>query len=417
MEKPTEITDTLQVPGPVLGLDRDGVCSPFTGLGGGSSFKFSENAPQPGFIDVFSGNMLMSHHPCLGEWLQTLHECFTTCFWTSHASLEDCHDLARQAGAEGPTTWPHMEKVPWVQPDKPVFKEDRGWGPRPLKRMQIDENVSVALVDDLLGKYTCSITGERWYADHYAADLEKFLTRPGPTLIIAPDLNIGLTQSIIERLCRFAADPTRPEFLPGADRTPHQEHQNRWIQWPWPLGEHRDPINVQPENEQDWQKDTDCKRMAKKIYRYRKWKEKAYWYEPEIDRLLYVRDPCTVPASLHTFCQNASPDLAAYLPKPASRWPHEPRPDPWPEQCRACVLYVHNFFEEHGIQGSDEDKAETAAQITCQADGDVRQVHRLLQTLAEQLVDSAIDRNLERLARWARQTEAHPEPGTLPKPG
>ena len=54
---------------------------------------------------------------------------------------------------------------------------------------------------------------------------------------------------------RFARDPNARQF---EDRAVRAMYSDWWMQWPWPLSDHENPVPIEVEDERAW-----CKKRAK----------------------------------------------------------------------------------------------------------------------------------------------------------
>ena len=100
----------------------------------------------------------------------------------------------------------------------------------------------VAIVDDFMAPQT----GRDAEADYIKQDIIRFAQRPGPTLLLAPAQEIGLTISLVDLLCQFARNPQDPVF---ATREVHRCHPDVRIRWPDPLpGELEEPVFINTGN-------------------------------------------------------------------------------------------------------------------------------------------------------------------------
>ena len=257
--------------GPVLCLDIDGVVSPCA-----QDFRFNINAYPEGFIDVegMPGGPVQVH-PALPRWLAALEEHFTTCLWVTTWRyrarwLMDALELA------GPAEWPYILPV-----DTPHFPGDHiDFYKLEAARAWVDPAVPVAVVDDHLG-------GSDRFA--HKEDVDAFLTRPGPALLLAPDEHIGLTDNIVDELCRFARDPAADEFTGRTDVTAHDDDWS--IQWPWKVSDSKyggraNPVRVKLYRNPGWKTEREAAQRWRRAYLNECWwreqaEEKLKKYEDE----------------------------------------------------------------------------------------------------------------------------------------
>ena len=81
-------------------------------------------------------------------------------------------------------------------------------------------------------------------------EVGAFLCRPGPTLLVSPASEVGLTRELTDLRYRFARPPESPEF---ADRRVHEADTNWWIQWLAPLEPIVDNlVRIEPEDVDRW---------------------------------------------------------------------------------------------------------------------------------------------------------------------
>ena len=269
--------------GPVLCLDIDGVVSPCA-----QDRRFNINAYPEGFINVEGAiSYPVQVHPALPRWLAALEEHFTTCLWVTTWRyrarwLMDALELA------GPAGWPYILPI-----DTPHFPGDHiDFYKLEAARAWVDPAVPVAVVDDHLGGLD---SWDRGCASK--EDVDAFLTRPGPALLLAPDEHIGLTDNIVDELCRFARDPNADEF---AGRTGVAcRDSDRRIQWPWEVSDSKyggitNPVTVEHCRNPEWETEREAAQKWRRAYldecQEREWAEKKLkTYEEEAKKRLIHR--------------------------------------------------------------------------------------------------------------------------------
>ena len=241
--------------GPVLCLDIDGVVSPLA-----QDPRFHFRAYPEGFINVegMPGGP-STVHPALPRWLAALEERFTTCLWVTTWRyrarwLMDALELA------GPAGWPYILPI-----DTPHFPGDHiDFYKLEAARAWVDPAVPVAIVDDHLGG------SDSWGGRNARKeDVDAFLTRPGPALLLAPDEHIGLTDNIVDELCRFARDPNADEFTGRTDVTVHDD--DRRIQWPWKVSDSEyggitNPVTVEHGMNPEWKTERKAAQKWRRAY-------------------------------------------------------------------------------------------------------------------------------------------------------
>ena len=233
--------------GPVLCLDIDGVASPL-----GQDNRYDLHAPTPGFVplpvsdDTVTGvqgvGCTVQVHPALTTWARELEQAFAHCVWVS-TWRERCRWFADSAGLTGAAEWPYLMPVD----DPPVPGEPLPAYKLEAVRAWVAPETPVAIVDDHLVKQNwCSY--EEW--TEMKESTARFVQRPGPALLIGPDVHIGLTRPIVDLLCRFAQDPHDPAF--GLRCAVHTDSYH-WVQWPWPLPPGQEqPVLIRPDDEKAW---------------------------------------------------------------------------------------------------------------------------------------------------------------------
>ena len=208
--------------GPVLCMDIDGAAAPT-----GSNSRFDVfNRPQ-GFITFEVGDFPLAAHPALPGWFAELENAYTHCAWVSDWG-EECIRFAQGAGLDRAARWPHLAG----SPDMPVPTR-LTWHKLDGVRCCVNPEVPVAIVDDSMAPQT----GHDPVEDYIRQDIIRFAGRPGPTLLLAPAQEIGLTRPIVDLLCRFARNPDDPLF---ATRDVHRLYPDWRMRWPDPLPPERE---------------------------------------------------------------------------------------------------------------------------------------------------------------------------------
>ena len=223
--------------GPVLCMDIDGVASPV-----GQNQRFDVDAPIPGFVPVPRVSYPVHVHPALPAWMDALEQAFAHCVWVS-SWRERCRRFADHAGLQGAARWPYLMPVD----DPPVPGERFPASKIEAVRAWVTPETPVAIVDDHLVYQDYDESNQLAQMKDSTA---RFVQRPGPVLLIAPDKHIGLTRPIVELLCRFARDPHDPAF---GLRVPVHTDSYWWVQWPWPLPPGQEqPVLVRPDDVDAW---------------------------------------------------------------------------------------------------------------------------------------------------------------------
>ena len=233
---------------PLLCLDIDGVCAPI-----GQNPRFHCHGPPPGFVDC---GMSVQMHPAVPGWLAEVEAAFESVCWISSWEA-NCNLFAEQLGLRSALEWTHIDGR------SARDKANTGIG-RKLVGLAgvIDPAAPVAVVDDhLSAQYPCDGNDVReprdrqpWGADRGGpgadAEIGAFLRRPGPTLLVSPASEVGLTRNLTDLLCRFAQDPKSLEF---ADRGVYEADTDWWIQWPAPLDPAvENPVRIEPDDVNRW---------------------------------------------------------------------------------------------------------------------------------------------------------------------
>ena len=232
---------------PLICLDIDGVCSPI-----GQNPRFHCHGPPPGFVDCDASAQV---HPALPAWVAELDRAFRGACWIS-SWQGNCAWFAQSANAMPAVNWPYIDITLGVG--------DTGIG-RKLDALAkvTDPHAAVVVVDDhLAGQFYGMSSGiprpsdrslENWdlfRGESARKEIDKFLGRPGPTLLVGPASEVGMTRRLVDLLCRFANDPLDSEF---ADRRVVEADVDWWIQWPAPLDPVvEDPVRVATRDEQAW---------------------------------------------------------------------------------------------------------------------------------------------------------------------
>ena len=202
--------------GPVLCMDIDGAAAPT-----GNNPRFDVFNRHKGFVTFDIGDFPLAVHPALADWFTELEQAFAHCAWVSDWGPE-CILFAQGAGLARAERWRHLEGS-MVFPDEPLT-----WHKLDGVRSCVDPQVPVAIVDDSMAPQT----GHDPVDDYILQDIRRFAQRLGPTLLVAPAQEIGLTRPLVDLLCQFANDPTGPMF---ATRGVHRCYPDRRMRWPDPL--------------------------------------------------------------------------------------------------------------------------------------------------------------------------------------
>ena len=219
--------------GPVLCMDIDGVAAPT-----GSTARFDVDNPHThkGFVTFDVGEFPLFVHPALPGWFTELEQAFAHCAWVSDWGSA-CILFAQGAGLDLAARWPHLEAPMDLTPDAPLT-----WHKLDGVRRGVHPEVPVAIVDDFMAPQT----GRAAEADYIKQDIIRFAQRPGPTLLVAPAQEIGLTRTLVDLLCQFARTPQAPAF---ATRDVHRCHPDYGMRWPDPLpGELEEPVFINTGN-------------------------------------------------------------------------------------------------------------------------------------------------------------------------
>lgn len=198
--------------GSVLCLDIDGTSAPT-----GKNACFDVDELNRGFRSFMVDDFPIHAHPALSAWVDELEAAYTHCAWISDWG-EECIRFARGAGVACGVKWPYLEAPPNYL---------RHWHKLDAVTCWVDPDVPVAVVDDHLAPQEFSTVDE-----HILQAIRIFLERPGPTLLVAPAQEIGLTRPAVDLLCWFAKHPNDPMFTV---RGVHRLNPNMAMRWPDPL--------------------------------------------------------------------------------------------------------------------------------------------------------------------------------------
>ena len=177
-----------------------------------------------GFTGVRYEGHDLSVHPALPGWFDELEQAYAHCAWTSGLQKK-CAAFAHSAGLHRARAWPYLAEH--------NIHASRLWHKLEDLVKWVDGDAPIAVVEFRLA----SVLLLRNHAYMPAMDTVResiplFLKRPGPALLVAPALHIGLSRRIVDLLCRFAHDPTTPEF---AVRGVRRMHHDPALRWPDPL--------------------------------------------------------------------------------------------------------------------------------------------------------------------------------------
>ena len=207
--------------GPVMCMNIAGSVLTATGKAHAAGLLRGHRA---GFARVRYKGQDLAVHPALPGWFAELEQAYTQCAWTS-GLRENCAAFAHSAGLHNARAWPYLAS------HSP--RNSRLWHKLDDLVKWVDGDAPIAVVDFrmasvlLLHEYTYMPA-----MDNVRESIPLFLKRPGPTLLVAPALHIGLSRRIVDLLCRFAHDPVAPEF---DVRGVHRMHHDPAQRWPDPL--------------------------------------------------------------------------------------------------------------------------------------------------------------------------------------
>ena len=236
--------------GSVLCLDIDGVCSPI-----GQNLRYHCHAPHAGFVPL-ANQEVVQVHPALPTWAAELADAYDHVAWISTWNTR-CAGFAVDAGMAFAADWPYLPGAGSYLPGEVARYSDAltdGRDPLPWPKLDavqywIHPDQPVAIVDDDLVTDIVSYRVDEKILQSIRN--VKFGSRRGPTLLVAPAPEIGLTREAVDLLCAFARNPGSHRFdLRGV----LQLNQGNWIQWPSPLPpDQENPVAVFPEDEEAWE--------------------------------------------------------------------------------------------------------------------------------------------------------------------
>ncbi len=180
--------------GPVLSLDIDGVLAPVRQ--GRSPFPTTP----PGFV---CGAIGAEVHQAMNDWLCRLAEVFPTIVWNSSWGGK-ARQFAQSTGLTVAVDWPSIYgELIWGNEPKEFLDPPNDQKLHLLMTM-IDPHVPLAVLDD-------QHVGNR-FNDSAG---ECLLSRPGPTLVVAPNSQVGIGASLVDKLVEWAREPYHTEAIMG----------------------------------------------------------------------------------------------------------------------------------------------------------------------------------------------------------
>ena len=147
----------------------------------------------------------MAVHPALPGWFTELEQAFAHCAWVSDWGSA-CILFAQGAGLDLAARWPHLEApmdltaitpLTWHKLDGVRARRSPG-GPG-------GESWMIFMAPQ---------TGRAAEADYIKQDIIRFAQRPGPTLLVAPAQEIGLTRDPSWTCCANLPATHKPRCLP-----------------------------------------------------------------------------------------------------------------------------------------------------------------------------------------------------------
>ena len=179
--------------------------------------------PHPhGFAGIPYNDRILFVHPGVPGWFDELDDVYTHCAWISSLG-ERCAGFAHSAALTRAAAWPYLAA--------PSPRDPRRWSRLRAVTAWIDPDAPVAVVDEHMAPQLQVCPQDSGYVPVYPPvrdTVPLFLRRPGPTLLVAPALHIGLSRRIVDLLCRFAHDPVAPEFNVRGVRRMHVDLAQRW---------------------------------------------------------------------------------------------------------------------------------------------------------------------------------------------
>ncbi len=179
--------------GPVLSLDIDGVLAPVWGV----RSPFPETPP--GFV---RGAQDAEAHQAMNGWLERLSSVFPTIVWNSSWG-HMARGFAESTGLDCAIGWPSIYLSAWNLQQGDILEPPHHHKIYGLMT-KVDPNVPLAVLDD----------------DHIGGRLhtqvgECLLSRPGPTLIVAPNPLTGIGTALVEKLEAWAREPYHNRCIMG----------------------------------------------------------------------------------------------------------------------------------------------------------------------------------------------------------
>ena len=191
-QRSNNVQDTIRQ-GPVLSLDIDGVLAP---VNNGLS-PFPETPP--GFVYGAQG---AEAHQAMNGWLERLGSVFPTIVWNS-SWRTNARSFAETTGLACAIDWPSIFLSPLRQRIG-EFLEPPGLEKLYGLMTMVDPNVPLAVLDD-------DHVGNKQHAQVG----ECLLSRPGPTLIVAPNSLTGIGAALVEKLEAWAREPYYTSCIMG----------------------------------------------------------------------------------------------------------------------------------------------------------------------------------------------------------
>ena len=205
--------------GPVLSLDIDGVLSPMSHNLCRSPFPTTP----PGFVCGVRG---AETHQTMNDWLCRLAAVFPTIVWNSSWG-GSARGFAQSTGLTVAVDWPNIHaNLSWKYKPREFLDPPNNEKLHGLMT-KINPHLPLAVLDDHHVGYKL-----------HAKAGECLLSRPGPTLVVAPNPQVGIGVAMVDKLVDWAREPYHTRAIMGM-----YGHESRYGDSPcfWRHGNCADP--------------------------------------------------------------------------------------------------------------------------------------------------------------------------------